>query len=285
MTQDAQQPGRRTVVVTGASDGIGAAAARALAARGHEVVVVGRNPQRTRRVADEVGGPAYLADFAHLDQVRDLAERLLAAHPRIDVLVNNAGGLFPERVVTDDGLETTFQVDHLAPFLLTRLLLDRLLAARGAVVTTSSGAHALSRLTAHQVGVLGGPADTRRYVPFRAYGDAKLANVLFTRELHRRYHRAGLASAAVHPGGVATSFAGTSRDLSGWFYRSSLGTRVLRTPEVGARDLVRLADGRPGVDWPSGQYWADGRIARVNRRADDPVLARVLWERSEHLVG
>ncbi|WP_136517918.1 SDR family NAD(P)-dependent oxidoreductase [Cellulomonas telluris] len=285
MTQDAQHPGRRTVVVTGASDGIGAAAAGALAARGHDVVVVGRDPERTRRVADEVGGPAYLADFAHLDQVRDLADRLLAAHPRIDVLVNNAGGLFPERVLTEDGLETTFQVDHLAPFLLTRLLLDRLLSVGGAVVTTSSTAHKTSRLTVDEAAVLGGPADTRRYVPFRAYGDAKLANVLFTRELHRRYHGAGLASAAVHPGGVATSFAGTSTDLFGWFYRSSLGKRLLRTPEVGARDLVRLADGRPRVDWPSGQYWADGRIARVNRRADDPVLARVLWERSEHLVA
>ncbi|QCB92445.1 SDR family NAD(P)-dependent oxidoreductase [Cellulomonas shaoxiangyii] len=284
MTDDPQQS-RRTIVVTGASDGIGAAAARALAGEGHEVVVVGRNPERTHRVAAEVGAPAYLADFAHLDQVRELAARLLAAHPRIDVLLNNAGGLFPERVMTDDGLETTFQVDHLAPFLLTQLLRDRLLAAGGAVVTTSSTAHHRSRLTAEQVGVLGGPADTRRYVPFRAYGDAKLANILFTRELHRRYHRAGLSSAAVHPGGVATSFAGTSPDAFGWFYRSALGKRVLRTPEEGARDLVRLASGRPGVDWPSGQYWADGRITRVNRRADDPELARILWERSEQLVG
>lgn len=284
MTQDGR-PGRRTVVVTGASDGIGSAAVRALAARGHDVVVVGRDPERTRRVADAAGAPAYLADFAELDQVRDLADRLLAAHPRIDVLVNNAGALFPEHRLTTDGVETTFQVDHLAPFLLTRLLLDRLLAVGGAVVTTSSGAHASSRLTVEDVAVLGGPADTRRYVPFGAYGDAKLANVLFTRELHRRYHHAGLASAAVHPGGVATSFAGTSPGLFGRFYRSPLAARLLRTPEEGARDLVRLADGRPGVDWPSGQYWADGRIARVNRRADDPALARALWERSERLVA
>ncbi|MFS0705345.1 SDR family NAD(P)-dependent oxidoreductase [Cellulomonas sp. 179-A 9B4 NHS] len=286
MTDDAQHPVRRTIVVTGASDGIGAAAVRALAAEGrHDVVVVGRDPDRTHQVADAIGAPAYLADFTHLDQVRDLADRLNAAHPRIDVLVNNAGGLFPEHVVTADGLETTFQVDHLAPFLLTRLLLDRLLAAGGAVVTTSSAAHHRSSLTVDRAGVLGGPADTLRYVPFRAYGDAKLANILFTRELHRRYHREGLASAAVHPGGVATSFAGTSRDLFGWFYRSSLGKRVLRTPEDGARDLVRLAAGRPGVDWPSGQYWASGRIARVGRRADDPELARVLWEHSEQLVA
>jgi NAD(P)-dependent dehydrogenase (short-subunit alcohol dehydrogenase family) len=276
----------RTVVVTGASDGIGAAAARALAAAGHEVVVVGRNAERTRRVADEAGATAHLADFTDLAQVRALADELLTAHPRIDALVNNAGGLFPELAWTHDDLETTFQVDHLAPFLLTHLLLDRLLASDGpAVVTTSSAAHRVSRLTTADALVLGGRQDERRYVPFRAYADAKLANLLFTRELHRRYHRAGLASAAVHPGGVATSFAGTSHDLFGWFYRSPLGQRVLRTPEQGAADLVRLAGGRPDVDWPSGQYWADGRIARVNHRGDDPTLARVLWERSEELLG
>lgn len=276
--------GRRTVVVTGASDGIGAAAVRALAADGHDVVVVGRDPERTQRVAQDAGADFLLADFTHLDQVRDLADRLLAARPRIDVLVNNAGGMFPDLVLTDDGLETTFQVDHLAPFLLTRLLLDRLLEAQGAVVTTSSAAHRPSRLTADDVRVLGGPEDDRRYVPFRAYADAKLANVLFTRELHRRFHGAGLSSAAVHPGGVATSFAGTSRDLFGWFYRSGLGKRLLRTPEQGAADLVRLSSTTPGVDWPSGQYWADGRLAPVNRRADDPTLARLLWERSEQLL-
>ncbi len=282
MTDDPHRP--RTVVVTGASDGIGAAAVRALADDGHEVVVVGRDPGRTQRVADEAGASAHLADFTHLDEVRDLAATLLAEHPRIDALVNNAGGIFPELAWTDDGLETTFQVDHLAPFALTRLLLDRLVASGGAVVTTSSAAHRTSRLTVADAEVLGGPLDERRYVPFRAYADAKLANVLLTRELHRRYHRAGLASAAVHPGGVATSFAGTSRDLFGWFYRSALGQRVLRTPEQGAQDLVRLAGGRPGTDWPSGQYWAHGAIAPVNRRADDPALARALWERSEELL-
>lgn len=275
----------RTIVVTGASDGIGAAAARALAADGHTVVVVGRSPERTRQVAAEVGGPAHVADFARLDEVRGLAADLLAVYERIDVLVNNAGGVFGERTVTPDGLEATFQVDHLAHFLLTNLLMDRLLASRATVLATSSVASRASRMTVEDARRAGEPAPEGRYSSLRAYADAKLANVLHVRELDRRYGDAGLATAAVHPGGVATSFAATSADLSGWFYRSRLGRRLMRTPEQGAATLVRLARTTPGVDWPTGGYWSDDRPARGNPRAHDPALARALWERSEQLVA
>ena len=132
---------RRVVVVTGGSDGIGAAAARMLASRGDEVVIVGRSPDKTRAVAAETGTEGHVADFTRLDQVRDLARELRARHSRVDVLLNNAGLIAgPQRTVTPDGHELTFQVNHLAGFLLTMLLREPLAAARGRVITTSSRA-------------------------------------------------------------------------------------------------------------------------------------------------
>jgi len=271
----------RTIVITGASDGIGAAAARALAADGHQVVVVGRDADRTRAVADEIGAEHHLADFARLDDVRALAAALAAAHRRIDVLANNAGGMNAHREVTADGHERTFQVNHLAPFLLTNLLMPTLLDSVASVVTTSSVAAAR-----YGAGLDLGDLDSEEsYDASRAYGASKLANVLFTRELHRRYHGTGLASAAFHPGGVATSFASTSDDLWGAVYRSSLARRFMATPERGADTLVWLAEGTAGEDWVSGQYWVKRKIARTTPMADDPGLARGLWERSAAMVG
>src|SRR5690606_16978365 len=180
--------GRRTVVITGASDGIGAAAARALAGRGHDVVVVGRSQEKTAGVAGPLGARHFTADFARLDDVRRLARELQEAVPRIDVLVNNAGGIFDRRELTPDGHERTWQVNHLAPFLLTHLLLDGLLAHGAAVLTTSSIASHVGRLSPETL------VDGRRWSPQRAYADTKLANILFTRGLDRRYGEQGLAA-------------------------------------------------------------------------------------------
>ncbi len=269
----------KTIVITGASDGIGAAAARALAARGHEVVVVGRDPQKARAVADEIGAEHHVADFARLDEVRSLAEALLALHPRIDVLANNAGGVFGTRQLTVDGHERTFQVNHLAPFLLTGLLLGRLVESSASVIATSSLASRPATLN------LDDPDLERGFESFRAYGQSKLANILVTRELHRRYHADGVSSAAFHPGVVASNFGATSDVLWGRFYGTRLARRIFTPVERGADQLVWLADGTAGRDWVSGQYWVRRHPGRTSPLADDPELARRLWEVSGEMVG
>lgn len=271
---------RRTVVVTGASDGIGAAAARELARGGDRVVVVGRSPERTRAVADEIGAPHHLADFARLDDVRALADDLRTAYPRIDVLVNNAGGIMGHRELTEDGHEKTLQVNHLAPFLLTHLLLDRLTEARATVVSTSSvAARLFGRIDLEDL------QNERGYTPNKAYGDGKLANVLFTRELHRRYGSRGVAAAAFHPGTVATSFATGSTSAMRWIYRTPLRHLVLTSPEAGADTLVWLVRGTPGQDWVPGEYYEKRRPTRTNPQADDGALAAAFWDASARLVG
>ena len=269
----------RTIVITGASDGIGAAAARALAATGDQVVVVGWSPQKTAAVAAELGVASYVADFARLDEVRELAATLLAEHPRIDVLANNAGGIMGDRTETIDGHEKTFQVNHLAPFLLTTLLLDRLVDSHARVITTSSVAN---RLFGHlEIDDL----DARTgYRPNKAYGDAKLANILFTRELNRRYSPAGISAASFHPGGVATNFAADSTSPMRIVYTSVL-KRLLISPEKGADTLVWLATSEPGSQWVSGEYYEKRKIAKANAQASDADLARELWDRSAAMVA
>ncbi|KIH99366.1 hypothetical protein LP52_07620 [Streptomonospora alba] len=271
----------KTIVITGASDGIGAAAARRLHRDGHRVVIVGRSPQKTRAVAREIGADHHLADFASLDEVRGLAAELNTAYPRIDVLANNAGGVFGDRTKTVDGFEKTFQINHLAPFLLTRLLMDTLIAGKATVVQTSSVGARMS-----------GPVDLddldqdRRFGAVRAYNAAKLENILFTRELHRRYHAQGVSTAAFHPGNVATSFATESDSILKYITGNRIGRSLLITPEKGADQLVWLAQGRPGIDWSSGAYYERRKPAkRVNPQALDADLARRLWDRSEELLG
>ncbi|WP_275003414.1 SDR family NAD(P)-dependent oxidoreductase [Promicromonospora iranensis] len=271
----------RTIVITGASDGIGAAAARLLSAAGHHVAIVGRSPEKSAKVAREVGGDHFVADFTRLADVRRLAAELDDAYPRIDVLANNAGGILGDRTKTVDGHERTFQVNHLAPFLLTGLLLDKLLASRASVIQTSSaGARLFGHLDVDDLD------HDRDFTPHRAYGTAKLENILFTTELHRRFHDRGLSSAAFHPGVVATSFGTESTSVLRPLYQSRIGKLVLATPERGAAQLVRFAQTEPGVGWQSGAYYERGRVARrVNPQARDADLARRLWDRSAELAG
>lgn len=271
---------QRTIVITGASDGIGAAAARALTAAGDRVVVVGRSAAKTRAVADELGAPHHLADFSRLDEVRDLATELREAYPRIDVLVNNAGGVMGRRRTTVDGFEQTLQVNHLAPFLLTRLLLDRLTHDRATVVTTSSAAARLwGDLDLDDLG------NERRYSPNKAYGDSKLMNILFTHELQRRHGGDGISAASFHPGTVATNFAADSTSPMRLLYRTPLRHLLLTSPEQGADTLVWLATATPGTDWPLGEFFEKRRPARTHAQADDEALAAGLWERSAQMVG
>lgn len=271
----------RTIVITGASDGVGAAAARALHREGHRVVVVGRSPQKTAAVAGELGAPHHVADFASLADVRRLAAELNDAYPRIDVLANNAGGIFGDRTRTEDGFERTFQINHLGPFLLTTLLLENLLAAGATVIQTSSiGARLAGRV------VLDDLDHDRDFTAMRAYGTAKLENILFTRELHRRYHDRGLNAVAFHPGGVASNFGAGSTPLVRMGTANPLVRRFLTTPEQGASQLVRFATTEPGTDWTPGAYYEKGRPARrENPQGRDPELARQLWDRSAELVA
>jgi NAD(P)-dependent dehydrogenase (short-subunit alcohol dehydrogenase family) len=272
---------RRVVVVTGGSDGIGAAAARMLASRGDEVVLVGRSPDKTRAVAAETGAECHVADFTHLDQVRDLARELRARHSRVDVLLNNAGLIAgPQRTVTSDGHELTFQVNHLAGFLLTVLLREPLAAAQGRVITTSSRAG-----TARGARVVPGDLDMAEgYDGLRAYQSSKLANVLFTRELARRWGPLGVSAAAVHPGMVRSQW-GRTGPAAVRLVMTSPFRLAMRSPERGADTLVWLATSAPGRDWESGGYFADRKPATASPAADDTDLAEELWERSGQMCG
>jgi NAD(P)-dependent dehydrogenase (short-subunit alcohol dehydrogenase family) len=272
----------RTIVITGASDGIGAAAARRLSRRGENVVVVGRSETKTKAVAAELAGDWVVADYCDLSQVRALAKCLLERYPRIDVLANNAGGMTSAPEMTADGYEKTFQVDYLAPFLLTTLLLDRLVESRATVLNTTSSSQ---KLLAGNVTV-DDFQNTYRCRPSKAYAVSKLAVILFSFELHRRYRDAGLSVATFHPGYVASNFgnAAGSRFLM-FMDKYTPMSRLTATPEQGSDQLVWLATSTPGVDWEPGEYYSRHKIARANRRAYDPELARALWNRSERLLG
>jgi NAD(P)-dependent dehydrogenase (short-subunit alcohol dehydrogenase family) len=271
----------RLIMITGGSDGIGAAAARALAHRGDRIVIVGRSPGKTRAIAAEIGAASHVADFAELGQVRELAAEASRRYPRIDVLVNNAGLIAgPERRVTADGHELTFQVNHLAPFLLTTLLRERLTAAGGSVITTSSRAG-----TAWDAMVdLADPDMAAGYGGLRAYKASKLANLLFTRELARRWGPLGVSAAAVHPGMVRSQWGKTGPAAVRAVVTSPL-RRFMRTPEQGADTIVWLATTAPGSQWASGGYFADRRPATASHLADDASLAGQLWDQSAVLCG
>ncbi|WP_431886631.1 SDR family NAD(P)-dependent oxidoreductase [Micromonospora wenchangensis] len=266
--------GRRTVVVTGASSGIGLAAAVALARRGDRVALVGRDPARLQAAGDRVREASgerpelFRADFAVLDDVRGLAERLRAAYDRIDVLANNAGAIVLQPLTTVDGFELSIQANHLAPFLLSNLLVDRV----GRLVVTASGAHRSGTLDPDDLN-----AALRRYRPMRAYGTSKQANILFAAEAARRWP--DVPAYSFHPGVVRTRFGANSRLVA-------LGMRVMpfRSPEKGAETLVWLAN-QPASRLVDGGYYADRRLRRPWPRAADPALAARLWAASAAAVG
>jgi NAD(P)-dependent dehydrogenase (short-subunit alcohol dehydrogenase family) len=271
----------KAILITGGSDGIGAAAASLLKAQGSHVTIVGRSMEKTQKVAKELEVPFYIADFAKLDDVRKLAGQLKRDFSRIDVLANNAGGVMGDkRMLTVDGHELTIQVNYLAPFLLTNLLLDTLINSKATVIATSSVAH-------RQAGKLdlGDINMERGYTRMSAYGKAKLMDILFTKELHRRYHAQGIAAAAFHPGVVRTSFAS---EFGGGglsvIYRSFLN-HLLLSPAKGADTLVWLATSEPVKDWQPGEYYQKRRITEPSRQAQDPKLAHDLWDLSAKLTG
>ncbi|SDZ02095.1 SDR family NAD(P)-dependent oxidoreductase [Herbiconiux ginsengi] len=278
----------RTVVVTGASSGIGAVAAARLAERGDRVAVVGRNPERTRAVAESIGGAAFVADFTRFDEVRELASALSERYEAIDVLLNNAGGLISTRTDTVDGHEATIQSNYLSPYLLTRMLLPRLeeSARRGGtarVVSTSSMANRWGRIDLTDLD----STDRPWRGGWRGYGTAKLAVVLFIRELARRTAARegvpGVDAYSLHPGTIVTNFGSGSPLIR--FGTKVTGGRWGTTADVGAAPLVALAADSP-VPAVSGVYFdrlrANGAVARA---ADDVELQHALWAKTAEIVG
>ncbi len=270
----------RTVLVTGASDGIGAEAARVLAARGATVHVTGRSVDKLRPVAEAVGTDPLVADFSRLDDVRRLAGEVSERVTTLDVLMNNAGGTFGPSRKTHDGHEPNFQINHLAPFLLTHLLRPQLASAGSSlVVNTSSVANLVGKIALDDLDY-----ERRRAIEFAAYGTGKLMNILFTRGIAQRWSGDGVVSVAVHPGPVGSSFGRDSR-LVGLLYRTPLKRFATISVADGAAPLIALAERGPDPDI-NGRYFsrfaADGR---ESKQAGDQSVIDGLWDRSTALVG
>lgn len=267
------------VVLTGATRGIGRAAAIELARDGADVAIVGRDAERVQEVAAEAQAAAgggrvrpHVADLTLMSEVRRLADELSARYEHIDVLANNAGALFASRQETAEGLERTFALNHLAPFLLTNLLRSRL--SGGRVVTTASDAHKQGRLDLDDL------QSTRSYAAMRVYGTTKLCNILFTRELARRAPE--LHANCFHPGVVRTGFGKNENGI--WKLLTTIGAPFFRSPERGARSLVWLALSSDAAQL-DGEYVEDEQVAVPSHAARDDAMACALWERSAQLAG
>jgi NAD(P)-dependent dehydrogenase (short-subunit alcohol dehydrogenase family) len=275
----------RTALVTGATSGIGVETARGLARAGARVVVVGRDPARCDATVAAIraeSGPeaaeALVADLGRLADVRRLAGEFRARHDRLHVLVHNAGAMFLDHQATAEGLERTFALNHLAPFLLTDLLLEPLRqAAPARVVVVASEAHRMADLD------LDDWPRPRRFKGFPAYGRSKLANVLFARELARRLDGTGIIANSLHPGFVASRFFAHQGGPLGWSMRRLAGLFAI-TPEEGARTSLHLATA-PEVAGVSGRYFAKSREAAPSKHAQDDGASRRLWALSAALVG
>jgi NAD(P)-dependent dehydrogenase (short-subunit alcohol dehydrogenase family) len=273
----------RTCLVTGASSGIGEETALGLARRGARVVLLCRSAERAeasrQRIVAASGNEAIevqLADLASLDDVRRVAASIAAGLPALHVLVNNAGTVQLRRETSVDGFETTFAVNHLAPFLLTRLLLPLVRESRPArIVNVASHGHRFGRLDLDDL------QSTRGYSAMRVYGASKLANVLFSDELARRLDGSGVTSNCLHPGAVGTRLGSTS--LLGRVAMGVLKPFIL-TPAQGARTSIWAATA-PELEGVSGRYFAKCREARRSQHARDPLLAAALWKASSELTG
>ncbi len=274
---------RKTCLITGATNGIGRAAASRLAELGHRIVLVGRNEERgTETVAElrkrsENDDVSFMrADLSSVAETRDLAHRFLSRHDRLDVLLNNAGAIFKQREVTPEGFERTFALDHLAYFVLTVELLDLLReSAPSRIVNVSSGAHKGGKIRFDDIHL------KRSYSAFGAYCQAKLANILFTNELARRLDGSGVTVNSMHPGFIWSGF-GRNNGRSAAVLLGLLRP-FARSPEAGADTLVHLAIS-PEVEEVSGRYFFKRHPARISEAAASEGAARRLWELSEEMV-
>ncbi len=274
----------RTCVVTGANSGIGKATATGLARQGAHVVMVSRDGPRGEAAQAEIqsvtGNPSVdllLADLSSQTAVRTLAAEITSSLDSLHVLVNNAGVLVSPRVETVDGLEYTFAVNHLAPFLLTNLLLDLLTASAPArVVTVTSNAHRMGRIRFDDL------QGHNRFRAMGAYSQSKLGNILFTYELARRVEGRGVTVNCVHPGGVNTNFGNNTKGAFAAMFR--FFKPLMRSPEKGAETVLYAATA-PEMEGVTGEYLVDRESRASSRRSYDEGLARQLWDVSAELTG
>ena len=274
----------KTIVATGATSGIGEAAVLELAGMGARIVIVARDEARAQATMRKLEAKApgldhrmHLADLSSMAETRKVGAAIAASEPRIDVLINNAGALFSERRVTPEGLELTFALNHMAYFVLTEALRDKLVASAPArIVSTSSTAHQGASLDFDDL------QSAKGYGGLKVYGRSKLANILFTRELARRLAGTGVTANCLHPGVVATRFGSSSGGFAG------LVIPFLRpfflSPEKGADTIVYLASS-PEVAKTTGEYFVKRKIAEPSAAARDDAAAKRLWEASETLAG
>ncbi len=273
----------KIIVMTGATSGIGEIAAERLARMGARLVSVARDRARgadtlarLEASAPGRGHAVHYADLMRLNEVKRVAAEIAAGQPRIDVLVNNAGAMFSRRAVTEDGVERTFALNHMAYFVLTAGLVGRLAAgARARVINTASNAHRNGRLDFDDL------QSAKSYKPFAVYGTSKLCNILFTRELARRLSDRGVVANSFSPGFVATRFGNEAGGLHGAFM--PIVKLFAGSPEKGAETLVWLASS-PDAAKVSGEYFYRGKPGFLTAAAQDDALARQLWAESEAIA-
>jgi NAD(P)-dependent dehydrogenase (short-subunit alcohol dehydrogenase family) len=275
----------KVFLMTGATGGIGKEACRAFAEHGATLVIVGRSPEKTERVRNQLVQASgndrievLIADLSRIAEVERVAADFRAGHDRLDVLVNNAGALFTTRQESADGFELTFALNHLAYFVLTRALWELLETTPGArVVNTASGAHTAGVIDLDDIAYA-----RKGYSGWRAYSASKLANILFTRELARRLDGKGIAN-CIHPGWVATGFALNNAGALPRFFKL-LAAVFARTPAKGAETLIWAATSPEAVHL-NGEYLQDCKVARTSPLAKNDKLAAALWELSDRLVA
>lgn len=275
--------GGKTIVITGGTSGIGAVAAQTLAKMGGRIVLIARDKlrgaamlARLRNQAPNLAHTIYIADLTRLSEMKRIARQVAAKEPPIDVLINNAGALFATRRLTEDGLESTFALNHMAYFVLTANLRERLLAAGATrVINTASASHHGATLDFDDLQA------AKRFGALKAYGRSKLCNILFTRELARRLRNTGVTANCLHPGFVATRFADQSGGLISHFTRFAKFFAI--SPAKGAETIIYLASS-PDVAKVTGQYFYNCLPIEPSSAAQDDRSALLLWQHSTALA-
>jgi NAD(P)-dependent dehydrogenase (short-subunit alcohol dehydrogenase family) len=273
----------QTVLITGATSGIGKATAKELAAQGARVLITYRDREKGEKTLDEIQGSIgnkairlYELDLASLESVRRLAEKIRADIPQLHVLINNAGGYYGYRKTTREGFEYSFGVNHLGHFLLTNLLKEPLQAGKARIINVSSGAQRMGHIRFEDLML------EKNYAGFRAYSQSKLANIIFTYELARRWEETGVSAFAMHPGAVRTNFGKESSPL--FRLLLALGKPFLKSPRKGADTIVYLAFS-PDVEGQTGKYYAYRKPLESNPESYDREVGKRLWNVSSELTG